>query len=132
MKKRRARRGAQALAVSGLLAAAFVLPPRTPLSFDVCPLHRLTGLPCLTCGLTRSVCLFARGDWGASLRMHPAGWLAFVVLVVAIAWLAGESAADRDLGTAARPRLIALALGLGGALSGVAWLARLAGFWPPV
>jgi len=62
--------------------------------------------------------------------MHPAGWLAFSVLVVACAWLAGEAAADRDLGTRARPRLLALALGLGSALSGVAWAARLAGVWP--
>jgi len=130
VKGRRARRGLIALVASGFLAAAFVLPPRAPLAFDVCLFHRLTGIPCLACGLTRSVCLFARGEWGASLRMHPAGGLAFAVLVVACAWLAGEAAADRDLWTGSRTRLLALALGLGGALSGVAWMARLAGLWP--
>jgi hypothetical protein len=62
--------------------------------------------------------------------MHPAGWLAFGVLVVACAWLLGEAAVDRDLWPGARTRLLALALGLGGALSVLAWGARLAGFWP--
>jgi len=114
----------------GLLAASFLLPPLRPLPFDACLLHRITGIPCLTCGLTRSVCLFARGDWAGSLGMHPAGWLAFGVLAVALPWLAGEAAADRSLAVLARRRLFTLALGLGGALSVLGWGARLIRLWP--
>ncbi len=114
----------------GLLTASFLLPPLRPLPFDVCLLHRMTGIPCLTCGLTRSVCLFARGDWAGSLGMHPAGWLAFGVLAVALPWLAGEAAADRSLAVMARRRLFTLALGLGGALSVLGWGARLIRLWP--
>jgi len=126
----RARRSAPALVASGLLAAVFLLPARRPLPFDLCLMHRLTGLPCLTCGLTRAVCLVARGEWAASLRMHPAGPLAFGVLVVACLWLAGEAAADRDLGERVKPHLMSFVLGLGGALSVLVWGARLAGYWP--
>ena len=78
------------------------------------------------------MCLFAHGEWGASVRMHPAGWLAFGALAVACAWLAGEAVADRDLGADARMRLLALTLWLGGALSVLGWGARLAGVWPIV
>lgn len=126
----RARRSASALVAAGMLAAASLLPARRPLPFDACLLHRISGLPCLTCGLTRSVCLFARGEWGASLQMHPAGWLVFGALVIACAWLAAEATVDRDLGAGPKRRLVSLALGLGGALSVLAWGARLTGIWP--
>jgi hypothetical protein len=62
--------------------------------------------------------------------MHPAGGLAFGALIIACVWLAGEAAADRDLGARLRRRLLALVLAFGGALSVLAWGARLAGVWP--
>jgi uncharacterized protein DUF2752 len=127
------RRGPRATAASvtiGLLAAVAVLPARRPIPFDLCLMHRLTGLPCLTCGLTRSVCLLARGEWRASLVMHPAGWLAFGALVVAAAWLAWEAVADSDLARPLGRRLTRVLLGLGGALSLAVWVMRLAGLWP--
>jgi len=132
VRRERASRLAAGLSVSGLLAGTFLLPPRRPLPFDLCLLHRLTGMPCLTCGLTRAVCLLARGEWRASLSMHPAGGLAFVALTVACVWLLAEAAAGRDLGAGLRTRLLTLALGAGGALSVVTWGARLAGILPVV
>jgi Protein of unknown function (DUF2752) len=128
----RASRLAAGLSATGLLAGAFLLPPGKPLPFDLCLLHRLTGIPCLTCGLTRAVCLFARGDWRSSLSMHPAGGLVFAGLAVACVWLLAEAVAERDLGAGLRRRLLGLALGTGGALSVLAWGARLAGILPGV
>ena len=114
-----------AVILSLLLGASFVLPPHHPLPFDACPLHRLAGLPCLTCGLTRAVCLLAHGQWRDSLAMHPAGGLAFAALVVGMVWAAAEAAASRAL----HPRLMrGLATGVlwsGGVLSAVAWTVRL-------
>lgn len=130
MRGGRGERCASALVAAGFLGAAVLLPARRPLRFDLCPLHRFTGLPCLTCGLTRSVCLFAHGEWSASVSMHPAGWLAFGFLVLAFAWLLGESVAGRDLATGFKRRLIELSFGIGGALSLLGWGARLAGVWP--
>src|SRR5262245_11327824 len=43
--------------------------------FSSCTFRTLTGVPCPGCGLTRSLCLVARGDWSASLQIHPLGIL---------------------------------------------------------
>src|SRR5262249_38248063 len=117
VRRARAERTGAALVAAALLAAGFLLPARRPIPFDLCVLHRLTGLPCPTCGLTRSVCLFARGEWGASLAMHPAGWLAFSGLAIACLWLAAEAAAGRDLGPGLKARLVRGALAAGAVLS---------------
>ena len=114
------------------LAAVFLLPARRPLPFDLCMLHRLTGLSCPTCGLSRAVCLFAHGEWRASLAMHPAGGLAFLVLAIAVVWLICETVVGRDLGEALRRRLVFSALMLGGSLSAFVFVARLTGLWTPV
>jgi len=132
MIRERASRLATGVAASGLLAATFLLPARRPLPLDLCLFHRLTGVPCLTCGLTRSVCLFARGEWRASLAMHPSGWLAFAMLAVGCVWLLAEAAWGRDLNAGLRTRLLGAAAGAGGALCVLAWGARLAGILPPV
>src|SRR5262249_8526333 len=112
MSEHRAQRFLSALVAAVLMGAAFVLPARHPLPFDAFVFHRLPGLPCLTCGLTRSVCLFARGDFTGSLTMHPAGWLAFVSLFVGCAWLMWEAAVDRDLNANLRGRLVRTAIRL--------------------
>jgi len=121
-----------ALVAAALLAGSFLLPARRPIPLDLCVFHRLTGLPCLTCGLTRSVCLFARGEWGASLAMHPAGWLAFSGLAVACLWLLAEAVAGRDLGPGLRARLVRGALAAGALLSVLGLCGRLAGVLPAV
>ena len=45
-----------------------------------CLLRRATGLPCPTCGLTRSFCAFGVGDVWGSLTAHPLGPVAFAML----------------------------------------------------
>jgi hypothetical protein len=37
----------------------------------ICPLRRLTGIPCPTCGTTRAVLALLRGDWSAAFTSNP-------------------------------------------------------------
>jgi hypothetical protein len=116
--------GAALLAV--FLGLAVVLPISRPLPFDVCVFKRATGLPCPACGLTRSLCAIAKGEWRASLALHPVGWLVAVGAAVGAAWMTAEARTGEEL----RPRLRRrLAIGFTivvGALAGVFWIASLA------
>jgi hypothetical protein len=42
-----------------------------------CLLYEMTGIKCALCGLTRSFCSLAHGDWHQSLRFHVLGPLIF-------------------------------------------------------
>jgi hypothetical protein len=46
-----------------------------------CALKRRTGLPCPTCGLTRSLALSLHGDWARAWRLMPAGPVALAGLL---------------------------------------------------
>ena len=48
-----------------------------------CPLRALTGLPCPTCFLTRSMLAALRGDLAGALELHLFG----PPLLLALAWL---------------------------------------------
>jgi len=112
------------LAGLGLVAAAVVNPLR-PLVFDMCVFHRVTGLPCQTCGLTRAVCLAVRGRWAESLAYHPAGPLVACALVVVGAWAAAEWFRGRALAEGVRRRAVAAVIVAGAGVSIVTWVARL-------
>jgi hypothetical protein len=51
----------------------------------VCLFHRLTGLPCLTCGGTRALAALAVGDVVRAFRVQP---LVSALIVVCSLWLA--------------------------------------------
>jgi hypothetical protein len=51
----------------GLAAAWFALG----LPWPWCAFHAVTGLPCLTCGMTRSAIQFFHGHFLAALRWNP-------------------------------------------------------------
>jgi hypothetical protein len=84
-------RATQAAAIALGLLAARVANPDRPLPFDVCALKILTGIPCPTCGLTRSLCHALRGEWAASLGYHPAGVLLAAALIGWMVWSAAEA-----------------------------------------
>jgi Protein of unknown function (DUF2752) len=93
----------------------------------VCLFRQWTGLPCPTCGMTRSIVLTLNGQLGAALRLNLAGpvWVLAVVTVgLALLWLAWrESAAARR-----RVRLLALAQGaVFGVMLATNWICALAG-----
>src|ERR1700678_915526 len=85
---------ADALAARWLLRAdeehVFVLG--RPIEW-VCALRSRFGLPCPTCGLTRSVVMSLHGEFGRAWRMAPVGpvavigLVAFAIAMLALAWL---------------------------------------------
>ena len=106
-----------------LLAGGVALAMRSwgllPLDWS-CPLRELTGVPCPTCFLTRSMMGALRGDLPASLHWHPLG----IPLLVAGAGLT----ALLWMGRLSQPRrLWPLAASAGGLIAAV-WLIRLWGW----
>ncbi|MGP8244642.1 MAG: DUF2752 domain-containing protein [Bryobacteraceae bacterium] len=102
----------------------------------VCAFRRQTGLPCPTCGMTRSVVLALHGEWWRAWRLSPGGVALVAGLVAAATALLGLGAIEW-LGKAhprraeiflRRAALIyaggAIAVWLGG------WMAQLAAAWP--
>jgi hypothetical protein len=63
-----------------VLVASFVIPP-TGLGVDLCPLHRVTGLPCPGCGMTRGLAALTQGDFTAAAGLNPFALLVWPVLV---------------------------------------------------
>jgi len=95
---------------------------------SVCLLKRLTGMPCMTCGMTRSFCAIGRGEFPEALRLHPLGpvlYVLFAVVMIRAAWMAisGRAWLDRTARVFlwSIPVLIAVAI--------VIWAVRLAMFF---
>jgi hypothetical protein len=67
------------------LAALGAVPPGQLSGLPIlCPIRRVTGLPCPTCGMTRSWNAALRLDVPSSIRHHPAGIAALASTIVAL------------------------------------------------
>jgi hypothetical protein len=74
------------LGLAGLLAAAIALDPKRVDALPAfCPFRRLTGLPCPTCGLTRSWSHAVRGQLTDATALHPFGPPSLVGAVLVLA-----------------------------------------------
>jgi len=71
-----------AIGVALLFVARFV--PLAKLPFWGCTLRRHTGMPCLSCGMTRSFDWFLRGRFLDSLLINPVGFVLAVLSVVGL------------------------------------------------
>jgi hypothetical protein len=107
------------LAGLALLAAALLPAARLDRSPVVCPFRRLTGLPCPTCGLTRSWVALLHGRLGESVSLHPFG-----PLTAAAAALFASGVDKRSPTLAARLRSGPM-LGAAAAAWLAVWLVRL-------
>ena len=91
-----------------------------------CLFHRITGLPCLLCGMTRSFVASAHGHVGEAFRLHLLGPPLFLCVAVVTVLLVLERVLSRRI--LPRPRTRAwerLGWGMLGLLT-AAWVARMA------
>ncbi len=58
-------------------------------SGTICMLRRVTGMPCPTCGVTRSFRALGQGEVGAAVRFHPLGPVYAAMLLTVMARSAG-------------------------------------------
>ena len=68
-------------------------------------MHKLTGIPCPTCGVTRALCHATQGHWSRSLAYHPGGIPLAAVLAVYALWAGAEARQGKVLMESARGRL---------------------------
>jgi len=76
-----------------ILVGAFVYPYLEGIADTITPgclFHRITGLPCLLCGMTRSFAATIHGHLGEAFRMHLLGPPLFLAVLVVSAALAAE------------------------------------------
>jgi hypothetical protein len=71
------------LAVSGSSVGLAAVWVTVGLPWPVCVFHQLTGLPCVTCGMTRCAIQFFHGHFLAALKWNP---LIFAVLCGVVAF----------------------------------------------
>jgi len=55
--------------------------------FGVCLFKQVTGIPCPSCGSTRSVLSLLRGDFADALFWNPFGILIMLILIISPAWI---------------------------------------------
>lgn len=66
------------------------------LSFLKCPLRAITGIPCPTCGMTRSFVTLAQGNLEAAINYHLFGPALFLLLLASAMSLLWELKTNRD------------------------------------
>jgi hypothetical protein len=63
-----------------ILAAAVLLAFALFSDTGICVFRRVTGLPCPSCGMTRSYLALFRGDIKTALFMHPLFWMVPLII----------------------------------------------------
>lgn len=61
-----------------------------------CIFKNATGYPCPSCGTTRAVQLFLRGNFVASLQMNPLGILVSILMVILPVWVVYDFITHKD------------------------------------
>jgi hypothetical protein len=110
----------------GLVALSLALAywdPATAGGPDLCLFHRVTGVACPACGMTRAAAALAHGNLADSLRWHPL--FALLAVQVALLWLAWGVALRGRFRLAALRRLVPRLAVANGVLLLLVWLLRL-------
>ena len=68
------------------LPVAFLIGDYFAAIYPGCPFRIITGIPCLTCGFTRSVLALRDGHFIRSLRMNPLLWVLTALIISWSVW----------------------------------------------
>ena len=55
---------------------------------SICLVKHVIGMPCPSCGATRSIILFLKGDFKDALMYNPLGIILLVIMISAPVWIA--------------------------------------------
>jgi hypothetical protein len=56
-------------------------------SMVVCPIKHVSGLPCPSCGTTRSVVSLLNGNFAEAFHINPIGYLIAIIMVLMPLWI---------------------------------------------
>lgn len=87
----------RAIALLGVGAGWVSVSATGVVTFTPCLVKHLTGYPCPTCGATRAVVAFLRGDVAAAFGLNPLGPVAVVVASLVVLLLAYDLLTRRAL-----------------------------------
>jgi hypothetical protein len=62
----------------------------------VCLFKRITGIPCPSCGSTRSVLSILKGDFIGALLLNPFGLIILLILILAPLWILYDIVLQKD------------------------------------
>ena len=79
----------------GWLAWALWYAPKHS-SFSPCPIKYITGIPCPSCGSTRSLVALAQGHFTEALLINPLGLFAAAVMLTFPLWLLYDVVFKKD------------------------------------
>ncbi len=79
--------------LGSVLLFSRLLEPSRFSSIDICLFNMLTGLPCMTCGMTRAFHSISIGNFREAIRYHPLSIFTYILVVfhffIAILGIAG-------------------------------------------
>lgn len=52
-----------------------------------CFIKQISGVPCPTCGTTRSVITIIKGNYLAALNINPIGYLVIIIMLIVPVWI---------------------------------------------
>lgn len=65
-------------------------------SIVVCPVKRLTGFPCPSCGSTRSVVALINGNFKGAFFINPLGYLLAIIMLLTPLWILYDKMLGRE------------------------------------
>jgi len=109
------------LALSGILAASFVIPPFHREAFSVCIIKTLLGIPCPGCGMTRAFLYIGHLDFRSAWELNISSLPAYGIVV--LLWLQSmiRAIAGHDIRIQFTPRERAWVMMLGAVAVASSW-----------